>query len=42
MLRTVAHEVWAFDAEWVPEPEAGRTLYRLSEALSDREAIEER
>ena len=37
MFKTVANEVWAFDAEWVPDPEAGRVLYRLLEALTDRE-----
>ena len=41
MFKTVAHEVWAFDAEWVPDPVAGRVLYGLSDALSDREVVEE-
>jgi len=40
MFKTVANEVWAFDAEWVPDPVAGRVLYRLPEALSDREVVE--
>ncbi len=41
MFKTVAHEVWAFDAEWVPDPVAGRVLYGLSEAMTDREVVEE-
>jgi len=41
MFKTVANEVWAFDAEWVPDPAAGRVLYRLSETLTDREVVEE-
>jgi predicted PolB exonuclease-like 3'-5' exonuclease len=41
MFKTVAHEVWAFDAEWVPDPVAGRVLYELSDALTDREVAEE-
>jgi len=41
MFKTVANEVWAFDAEWVPDPVAGRVLYGLPDALSDREVVEE-
>ncbi|MEE9147668.1 MAG: hypothetical protein V3U27_09780, partial [Candidatus Tectomicrobia bacterium] len=41
MFKTVANEVWAFDAEWVPDPVAGRVLYQLSEALTDRQVVEE-
>ena len=41
MFKTVANEVWAFDAEWVPDPVAGRVLYGLSDALTDREVVEE-
>src|SRR6266702_3854763 len=41
MFKTVANEVWAFDAEWVPDPEAGRVLYGLSEALTEREVVAE-
>ena len=41
MFKTVADEVWAFDAEWVPDPVAGRVLYGLSDALTDREVVEE-
>jgi len=41
MFKTVADEVWAFDAEWVPDPAAGRVLYGLPETLTDREVVEE-
>src|SRR5256885_3159620 len=41
MFKTVAKEVLVFDAEWVPDPEAGRVLYGLLEALTDREVVEE-
>lgn len=41
MFKNVADEVWAFDAEWVPDPTAGRVLYDLSDALTDREVIQE-
>jgi predicted PolB exonuclease-like 3'-5' exonuclease len=41
MFRTVANEVWAFDAEWVPDLVVGRVLYRLPESMSDREVVEE-
>src|SRR5712691_3706038 len=40
MFKTVANEVWACDAEWVPDPVAGRVLYGLSEALADRKGPE--
>jgi predicted PolB exonuclease-like 3'-5' exonuclease len=41
MFKTVADEVWAFDAEWVPDPAAGRVLYGLAEAWTDRMVVEE-
>ncbi len=41
MFKTVASEVWAFDAEWVPDPAAGRVLYGLSETWPDRQVVEE-
>ena len=41
MFKTVANEVWVFDAEWVPDPRAGRILYGLSDAMTDREVVEE-
>ena len=39
MFKSVFNDVWAFDAEWVPDPKAGRLLYKLSDDLSDREVI---
>jgi predicted PolB exonuclease-like 3'-5' exonuclease len=34
-------EVWAFDAEWVPDAELGRRLYRLAPDAPDRAVFEE-
>lgn len=36
MFKSVANEVWAFDAEWVPDPAAGRVLNGLPESISDQ------
>ena len=41
MFKTVGNRVWAFDAEWVPDPQAGRLLYDIPAQASDREVIEE-
>ncbi|MBF0296724.1 MAG: 3'-5' exonuclease [Magnetococcales bacterium] len=35
MFKTVHKLVWAFDAEWVPDPRAGRLLYGLGEEVAD-------
>ena len=35
MFKTVNKDVWAFDAEWVPDPEVGRRLFPLAEETSD-------
>ncbi len=40
MFKTVANEVWAFDAEWVPDPKAGRLLYGMPQETPDRDVIE--
>ena len=40
MFKTVNKDVWAFDAEWVPDPEAGRRLFQLAEETSDAEVIQ--
>ncbi|MEO5366896.1 MAG: 3'-5' exonuclease [Magnetococcus sp. WYHC-3] len=40
MFRMVHHTVWAFDAEWTPDPQAGRLLYDLPAGCSDREVVE--
>ena len=35
MIKTVMQRVWAFDAEWVPDPEAGRLLYDVPDSVKD-------
>lgn len=35
MFKTIQNTVWAFDAEWVPDPRAGRLLYKVSEEVDD-------
>ena len=39
MLKIVPQEVWAFDVEWVPDPESGRRVYGLPASLSDDEVL---
>ena len=29
MFKTVNKDVWVFDVEWIPDPEAGRRLFEL-------------
>lgn len=41
MIRTVNNKVWAFDVEWVPDPKAGRVIYKLAEEMSDEDVINE-
>lgn len=41
MFKHVADRVWAFDAEWVPDPKAGRLLYQLPEEMPDQEVVEQ-
>ena len=41
MIKLLHKEVWAFDAEWVPDPVTGRAVYGLAAPLSDLEVIEE-
>ncbi|MBF0437320.1 MAG: hypothetical protein HQL77_18420 [Magnetococcales bacterium] len=41
MFRTIKNLVWAFDAEWVPDPKAGRLLYDLSGDRDNRQVMEE-
>ena len=41
MFKTVNNLVWAFDAEWVPDPVAGRLLYGLAEDVPDAEVMQE-
>ncbi|MGH7885658.1 MAG: 3'-5' exonuclease [Thermodesulfobacteriota bacterium] len=40
MFKNVKNKVWAFDVEWVPDPNAGKAIYGLPDNLSDREVIE--
>ena len=40
MLKLFHNEVWAFDAEWVPDPNTGRAVYGLA-GKTDRETMEE-
>lgn len=35
MIKHVAERVWAFDAEWIPDPLAGRLLYGVPESVTD-------
>jgi len=39
MIRFVHEEVWAFDAEWVPDVRAGRLLLGLSNELQEEEVF---
>jgi predicted PolB exonuclease-like 3'-5' exonuclease len=41
MFKSVENEVWVFDAEWVPDPVAGRLLYDLPDTMPDREVVQE-
>ena len=41
MFKSVMNHVWAFDAEWVPDPDAGRLLYDLPPDMPDREVVRE-
>jgi 3'-5' exonuclease len=41
MFKSIGDCVWAFDLEWVPDPEAGRRIYRLPIALTDAEVLSE-
>jgi 3'-5' exonuclease len=39
MFKTVKNRVWAFDAEWIPDPLAGRMLYKLPAETPDRDVM---
>lgn len=41
MFKTVQPLLWAFDAEWAPDPVAGRVLYKLPADMSDAEVVVE-
>lgn len=41
MFKHFHHKLWAFDSEWVPDPELGRELYKLPETMPDEDVIGE-
>ena len=40
MFKTIGTRVWAFDAEWIPDPLAGRMLYHLGPEVPDPEVFQ--
>ena len=41
MFKTVNKDVWVFDVEWVPDPEAGRRLFELLEDTLDIDVLKQ-
>ncbi len=41
MIRSIGPILWAYDLEWAPDPQAGRRLYGLSDAVSDVDVVGE-
>ncbi|MBF0126212.1 MAG: 3'-5' exonuclease [Magnetococcales bacterium] len=41
MFKSVNKLVWAFDAEWIPDPRSGRLLYDLGAEVGDAEVMQE-
>lgn len=41
MFKNVHSSVWAFDAEWVPDPDTGRRVYGLDASMADADVVEE-
>ncbi|MBF0189312.1 MAG: 3'-5' exonuclease [Magnetococcales bacterium] len=41
MFKKILDKVWAFDAEWAPDPAAGRLLHGLPESMSDADVMKE-
>ena len=39
MIKSIGKKVWAFDVEWVPDPLAGKLLYKLPDDMPDGEVI---
>ena len=39
MFKSINNKIWVFDAEWIPDPTAGRLLYQLPESMSNEEVI---
>jgi len=40
MFKTVKNRVWAFDAEWIPDPQAGTMLYSLPQDMPAKEVFD--
>jgi len=40
LFKTVKPHVWAFDAEWVPDPQTGREVYGLAEETAVDDIVE--
>ncbi len=41
MFKNIKKQLWAFDAEWIPDPHSGRILYKLPDSMPDAEVMEE-
>lgn len=41
MIKNINKKVWAFDVEWVPDPRAGKLLYKLPNEMPDKEVMKE-
>ena len=41
MFKTVNKDVWVFDVEWVPDPEAGRSFFELPEVTTDIDVLKQ-
>ena len=39
MFKTVNKDVWVFDVEWVPDPEAARRLFELPQDTPDIDVL---
>ncbi|MGN7610789.1 3'-5' exonuclease [Magnetococcales bacterium HHB-1] len=40
MFKKILNPVWAFDAEWIPDPNAGKLLYKLPEETPDEDVFQ--
>ena len=40
MFKTIKNRVWAFDAEWIPDPLAGKMLYGLPQDMPAKDVFE--
>ncbi len=41
MFKCVKDQIWFFDCEWVPDPRAGRLLYKLPREMPDADVVAE-